>query len=115
MKQKELKQQAILTIEEGEDIAGMWITSLIPTIGFYKLLAKKKKDNTFEWVHFIERENSTKEVLYRGSVQNEDELKKVLDSINIALGKTYGKFVKLTAGKPEIRTIDGRKSNDDKN
>jgi len=46
-----------MNIDEGEEIAGMWVTPHIPQIGIYKLLAKKKKDGTVRF--FIQSPLST--------------------------------------------------------
>ena len=38
-----LAAQAVMNVDKGEEIAGMWVTKNVPQIGIYKLLAKKKK------------------------------------------------------------------------
>jgi len=44
------KIQAMMNVGKDEQIAGMWISKHIPGTGYYKLLAKEKKDGTCEWV-----------------------------------------------------------------
>lgn len=53
MKNKPIRQQAVMTVDEGEELAEGWVTQ----IGIYKLLAKKKADGTFEWAHFVQRDS----------------------------------------------------------
>ena len=45
---KENQIKAVMNVEKGEEIIGTWITPQIPQIGFYMLLAKKKKDGACE-------------------------------------------------------------------
>ena len=47
--------QALMSVEKGEEIAGTWTTPVVPEIGFYKLLAKRRTDGVCEWVHFVQR------------------------------------------------------------
>ena len=101
-----------MNVDKGETIAGTWVTPLIPQTGFYKLLAKRKKDGACEWVHFIQREDGTKKLLFRGEVQSKEELQKVVDVANNMLGKTFGPSVKLSIGKADMYSLDGRKFDD---
>ncbi|MEW5797591.1 MAG: hypothetical protein AB1728_01170 [Bacteroidota bacterium] len=100
--------QAVMNIGEGESIAGAWITPQIPDIGFYKLLAKKKKNGAFEWVHFIQRLNGEKDTFYRGEVASEQDLNAVVESINNALTRVFGNACLLKPGSPEMYSLTGR-------
>lgn len=100
--------QAVLTIEAGESIAEAWITPQIPGIGFYKLLAKKRKDGTCEWVHFVQRLNGEKDAFSRGEVTHEQELETVLEAINSVLARVVGQSCALKPGNPETYSLTGQ-------
>lgn len=104
------KVQAIMSVEKGEEIAGMWATPQIPRIGVYKLLAKKKTDGTCEWVHFQHREDGTKKVLFRGEVESKARLMDVLAAANKTLTRIFG--VSMKVAEFDTYTIDGRKFDD---
>jgi len=104
-----LAAQAVMNVEKGEEIAGAWITPHVPQIGIYKLLAKKKKDGTCEWAHFVQRDDGRKEKVYRGTVENEERLKDVVKAINNALHTAYGPLVNLGPADSDVYTIGGKK------
>ena len=97
----------IMEIEKGEAIAGAWVSDTVPEIGFYKLLAKRKKDGTCEWVHFVQRADGRKEKFYRGKVESEARLRDVVEAINRALDTAYGPRVKLHPADADIIPVDG--------
>ncbi len=106
MKRPSLREMAIMTIDEGEEIAGAWITPYIPDVGMYKLLAKKKKDGTFAWVHFIQRLNGTKDIVFRGEAKDQAQLNALLE---VANGKLQAVFkVKLQPADADMYTLDGK-------
>jgi len=107
-----LAAQAVMNVEKGEEIAGMWVTPHVPEIGIYKLLAKKKKDGTCEWAHFVQRDNGLKDNVYREIMENEGRLKDVLEALNNALRKTYGPLIQLKAADADVYTLDGKKASD---
>lgn len=41
----------------------MLVSQLVPGSGYFKILTKKKKDNTFSWVHFVHRLDKKKELI----------------------------------------------------
>ena len=43
MTPKQAKEGAIMSVDKGEEVDGMWASPPIPQTGFYKLLAKQKK------------------------------------------------------------------------
>src|SRR3970040_2373256 len=88
-----LAAQAVMNVEQGEAVAGAWITPHVPQIGVYKLLAKKKADGTCEWAHFVQRDDGRKEKVYRGTVENEERLNDVVKAINNALHTAYAPLV----------------------
>lgn len=101
---------AVMTIDEGEEILAGWVTAEIPQVGIYKLLAKKKVDDTIDWAHFVERDNGVKEKVIRGTVKSLDELEIVIDSINNNLQRIFG--VTMQPAEYEVRTLDGKKASD---
>jgi hypothetical protein len=106
MKKQSLREMAMMAIDEGEEIAGAWITPYIPEVGMYKLLAKKKKDGTFAWIHFIQRLNGSKDRVMRGTTENEAQLNEVIEIANRNLKKIYG--VTLQPADADMYTLDGK-------
>jgi hypothetical protein len=109
---KKPEVQAIMNVAKGETIAGAWVSPRIPGTGFYKLLAKRKADGTYEWVHFLQRENGSKKELFRGEVESEDRLHDVVDAASATLGKIFGIGVKLNVAEFDAYTVDGKKFGD---
>ena len=106
MNQKSLREMAMMSIDEGEEIAGAWITPYIPEVGMYKLLAKKKKDGTFAWIHFIQRLNGNKDIVFRGEARDQAQLDELLE---VANGKLQAIFkVKLQPADADMYTLDGK-------
>ncbi|MDD2735219.1 MAG: hypothetical protein PHF56_14880 [Desulfuromonadaceae bacterium] len=101
---------AVMTLEKDEEILSGYATVDIPQVGIYKLLAKKKVDNTIEWAHFVERNNGLKEKVMRGTVKSFDELDIVIDAINNNLRKVFG--VTMQPAEYEVRTLDGKKASE---
>ncbi len=101
--------QAVMNVDKGEEIAGAWVTPHVPQIGIYKLLAKKKADGTCEWAHFVQRDNGSKEKVYRGTVENEGRLADVVAAINNALRTAYGSNIQLQVADADVYTLDGKK------
>jgi len=99
-----------MNIDEGEEIAGMWVTPRVPKIGIYKLLAKKKKDGTVEWANFVQRDDGRKEKIYRGTVENVARLADAVSAINNALHTTYGPGVSLITADADVYSLDGKKA-----
>ncbi len=98
---------ALMRVDEGEEIAGTWITPHIPQTGCYKLLAKRKTDGSVEWVHFVQRDDGRKEKVYRGSVADVSQLENVLTALNNALRTAYGPTVRLLPAETEMYLLDG--------
>src|ERR1051325_6187405 len=84
------KVNAVINVEKGEEIAATMISGHISGTGYYKFLAKKRKDGIYEWAHFTERENGQKENIYRGETKNSDELDLVVEIMNRNLKKVFG-------------------------
>ena len=103
-----LRQVAVMTIDDGEEILPSYVTPHIPQIGIYKLLAKKRKDGKCEWAHFVQRDDGRKENVYRGEVENEAQLADVVDGINAALRKTFGPAISLHHADSDMYTLDGK-------
>lgn len=107
-----MRQFAVLNIEKGEEIAAAVVSGHIPGTGKYKFIAKKRKDGTFEWAHFTERDSGVKENVYRGEVSNEGELNLVLEIMNRNLKKIFGNQAEMKEGIPEFRSLLGKKFDD---
>lgn len=95
-------QPPMLNIESGEEIVMMLVSQLVPGSGYFKMLAKKKRNGHFEWVHFVERLDKKKENVYRGEVKHEAELVTVLEIMNRNLMKLFGPNAEMKAGQPEF-------------
>ncbi|MBU4225626.1 MAG: hypothetical protein KKC71_07375 [Chloroflexi bacterium] len=114
MKSKPLSQMAVMNVDEGEEIAGGWASPHIPQVGIYKLLAKKKRDGSFEWAHFVQRDNGLteqvlrKEKVYRGQVKSREQLDEVLEIMNKNLHKFLG--VTMRAADYNACSLDGKKA-----
>jgi hypothetical protein len=106
----DLSQIAVMTIAEGEEFFTGQTSVHIPQVGIYKLLAKKKTDNTIEWAHFVERDDGRKGNVMHGTVKNTDELNLVIETINNNLRRIFG--VILQPAGYDIRTLDGKKVSD---
>ena len=101
---------AIMNIEKGEEIFGGWVTPPIPEVGIYKLLAKKKADQTVEWAHFVQRDDGQKERLYRGTVEDANRLLDVIQAINNSLHKAYGAEISLHPAEADVYSLTGQKA-----
>ena len=99
--------QALMAVAEGEEIAGTWTTPVVPGIGFYKLLAKRRADGACEWVHCVQRADGRKDNVYRGTVENQDRLADVVAAINNSLRTAYGPLVQLHLAETEVSLVDG--------
>jgi len=110
-----MSQFAVMNVEKGEEIISALVSGHITGTGRYKFLVKKRKDNKYEWAHFVERDNGFKEKVYRGEVNNEKEVKLVLDIMNKNLAKIFGPNAEMKQGIPEFRSILGTKFDDTAN
>ena len=110
-----MTQFDVMTIEKGEEIISALVSGQIEGTGRYKFLAKKRKDNKYEWAHFVERDNGLKEKVYRGEVNSETELKTVLDIMNKNLTKIFGPDAEMKQGIHEFRSLLGTKFDDSAN
>ena len=109
MTPKEAKMSAVMNVERGESIAGVWVAPEIPGIGIYKLVAKRKADGNCEWAHYVQRADGRKEKVYRGTVENQEQLKDVLAALNRAMSKTFSPAVQLNTADADFYTLDGNK------
>ncbi len=109
-KPKPAAAQAVMNVEKGEEIVGMWVTPTVPGIGLYKLLAKKKADGTCEWAHFVQRADGRKEKVYRGTVESQERLADVVAAINRALHTAYGPAISLRVADYDVYSLDGKKA-----
>ncbi len=97
-----------MSLEEGEEIAGMWVTPHLEGIGIYKLIAKKKADGTCEWAHFVQRDNGIRENVIRGTLENAGRLAEVLQVFNNALHTAFGPGVSFQQAGADVYTLDGK-------
>ena len=107
-----MPQLAVMNIEKGEEIVAALISGHVAGTGRYKFFAKKRKDNKYKWVHFVERDNGVKENMYRGEVKDEAELKLVLEILNRNLIKIFGSHAEMKQEIPEFRSLMGNKFDD---
>jgi hypothetical protein len=107
-----LSQQAVMNVDKGEEIAGMWVTQHVPGSGIYKLAAKKKKDGTFAWAHFIHRDNGSRDVLFRGKANDQAQLDEVVALTKKNLKKFFN--ADLQPAGADMYTLDGKKISDTK-
>ena len=110
MKKNDLKSQAVMSVDKGESIEGLWATPQIPQIGVYKLVVKKRTDGIYEWAHFQHRLDGTRKVLLRGELETKLRIADVLEAANKTLRNVYG--VTMSVADVDISTLDGRKSSD---
>ncbi len=103
-----MNSNPMMKVEKGEEIAMMCISQAIPNHGYYKFLAKKKINDTFEWIHFNERFDKRKENVYQGHVESPEKLLMVLDIMNRNLVKTFGPNAEMKNGKADIATVHGK-------
>ena len=102
----------MLAVDHGEEIAGMWVTPTIPEVGAYKLLAKRKRDGTYAWVHFLHRVNGEKKELFRGELASLSDLEDLVGIVSGKLCQTYGKGMSLQNADYDAYSIDGRMIDD---
>ena len=107
-----MSQFAVMNIEKGEEIMAALVSGHIAGTGRYKFLAKKRNDKKIEWAHFVERDNGLKEKVYRGEVNNDSELKLVLEIMNKNLSGIFGSHAEMKQGIPEFRSLSGTKFDD---
>jgi hypothetical protein len=109
MTDPDMRSQAVMNLDTGETIAGLWSTPQIPDVGVYKLVAKKRLDGKFEWAHFQHRVDGTRRVLLRGEVEAKGRLAAVLEVTNSTLTRIYG--VVMQVADFSATTTDGKKFN----
>ena len=109
MKTKSSRVPAIMELDDGEEIAGMWVTPTIPGTGFYKLFAKKKTDGTYEWAHFVQRADGRKKRVMRGTAENKEQLEQVVEIANRNLRKFFGPAFGLRPADADMYSLDGKK------
>ncbi|HEX2696169.1 MAG TPA: hypothetical protein VHM28_00580 [Anaerolineales bacterium] len=100
--------QAIMNIDEGEEVASACASPHVPETGIYKFLAKRKKDGTFEWAHFVQRDNGMKENIYRGQAETRQQLNQVLEIMNYNLKRVFG--VEMRSADYDVYSLDGKKA-----
>ena len=98
---------AVMFVEGGEKIAGLWTTPQIANVGSYKLSAKKRRDGKFEWVHFQHRQDDTCRILLRGEAGSRDRLSAVLEGTNNTLLRIHGVIMRIA--DRSATTTDGKK------
>jgi len=98
---------AIMSVEKGEEVAGVWASPAVPGVGFYKLLAKRLADGRCEWVHFTQRADGSKDKFYRGTVESVERLADIVTAINNSLATAYGPAIRLMPAESEVHPVDG--------
>jgi hypothetical protein len=100
---------AIMSVDEGEEIVSTLMSSHIAGTGYYKFLAKKRKDGKYEWAHFVQRDSGMKDSVYKGETENEEQLKLVIDIMNRNLTRIFGSPAEMKPGSPSFHNISGQK------
>jgi hypothetical protein len=100
-------RSALMVIESGEEIAGLWASEEIPEIGIFKLLAKKRKDGMIEFAHFLLHCTGEVSSIFRGETADPEELQEVLVMIETALLHCSGKTVKMKVPPYGTYSING--------
>jgi hypothetical protein len=103
---------AVMNVDKGEEIVGGWASAHIPQVGVYKLLAKKRADGLFEWAHFVQRDNGSKEKVYRGEVESFEKLDEVLEIMNGQLKRVFG--ITMKAADYDMYTPGGKNTSSTK-
>ena len=106
--QDDFRNAAVLTSEEGDEIAGIYVSPKIETIGTYKLIVLKRKSGRYEWANFVERANGMRDSVYRGEFDKPEQIEILVSSINKALSTAYGPDPKLYVAKAVMKTMDGK-------
>jgi hypothetical protein len=103
----ELKQQAIMNVEKGEEIVGGLhrISRRWDSTNFWQ---RKKANGIIERAHFIQRDNGLKERVLRGTARNCGEPDKVIEVANQNPLGLFG--VTLQATDYDMYTLDGKKT-----
>jgi hypothetical protein len=100
-----MKPIPILHVAKDEEIIYALVSNYIAGTGYYKLLAKQKADNTFEWAHFVERVSGEKENVYKGNTATREELDLVLEITNRLLVKTFGPQAEMRHAEMKVSTM----------
>ena len=91
-----------MDVGEGEEIAATLMSGHLAGTGYYKFLAKKKKDGSYDWVHFVQRDSGIKENVYTGTVKSEEQLKLVIEIMNKNLARIFGSPAEMKPGSPSF-------------
>ncbi len=110
MKEPDLKKQAVMRVDKGEEIVGMWASPQVPGTGIYKLAAKKRLDGKIEWAHFIHRDDGSRKIVLRGEADTKEQLALVLDLANKQLARIFG--VTMSTADVSMKALDGRPLDD---
>jgi hypothetical protein len=100
-----MKPIPILSVGKDEEIIYALVSNYISGTGYYKLLAKQKADNTFEWVHFKERVSGEKLSIFRGDSATREDLDLVLEISNRNLIKTFGPQAEMRQGEFKVSNL----------
>jgi hypothetical protein len=109
-KQKTSLPPAVMNLDHGEELAGMWVTPHIPGTGMYKIIAKKRKDGVIEWAHFVQRDSGLRENVMRGEANGAAQLNEVVEIGSRNLRKFFGPACFFIPAEAEIYTPDGKKA-----
>jgi hypothetical protein len=110
MKPKPAPPQAVMNLDKGEELAGMWVTPHIPGTGMYKIIAKKRRDGVIEWAHFVQRDDGLREHVMRGEAHSQAQLDDVVEIGSRNLRKFFGPVICFIPAEAEMYTLDGKKA-----
>ena len=87
----------LVNIHEGEEMVAMYTSLPIADAGIYTFIAKKRKDGTYQWVHYVQKFTGAKESMYNGHVKTMEQVNMVLSIINNNLANTFGAAAEMKA------------------
>ncbi len=110
MKKEPSLPAAVMNLDKGEELAGMWVTPHIPGTGTYKIIAKKRKDGVIEWAHFVQRDSGLREHVMRGEAHSPEQLNDVVEIGSRNLRRFFGPVFCFIPAEAEMYTLDGKKA-----
>jgi len=110
MRRKPSLPPAVMNLDEGEELAGMWVTLHIPGTGIYKIIAKKRQDGVIEWAHFVQRDSGLRENVLRGEANGPGQFNEVVEIGSRNLRRFFGPAFFFIPAEAEMYTPDGKKA-----
>ena len=106
MRRKTSPPPAVMELEKGEQLAGMWVTAHIPGVGIYKIIAKLRLDGVIEWAHFVQRDSGLRDNILRGEANDLAQLEQVVELSSRNLRRLFGEAYFFVPAQAEITRPD---------